>query len=93
MLAAYGLTAHDGALVPGIQVADAMDAAHGRGPPAGDGGALVCQDLERAGLGPLPDVLAVATERLPLAYPLLMTGLRSAAVQVVATATLPPHLR
>jgi protoporphyrinogen oxidase len=41
-------------------------------------GALVCRDLERAGLGPLPPVLDVQTERLPHAYPLYTKGYRRA---------------
>ncbi len=41
-------------------------------------GALVCRDLEHAGLGPLPEVLAVVTERLPHAYPLYTKGYREA---------------
>jgi len=43
-----------------------------------DLGALVCRDLEQAGLGPLPAVLAVETERLPHAYPLYTKGYREA---------------
>ena len=41
-------------------------------------GALVCRDLQCAGLGPLPEVLAVSTERLPHAYPLYTRGYREA---------------
>ena len=41
-------------------------------------GALVCNDLERAGLGPLPPVLGVQTRRLPHAYPLYTKGYREA---------------
>lgn len=40
--------------------------------------ALVCQDLERAGLGPVPTVLAVQAQRLPHAYPLYTKGYRQA---------------
>jgi protoporphyrinogen oxidase len=43
-----------------------------------DLGQLVCRDLERAGLGPLPAIVAVATERLPHAYPLYTKGYREA---------------
>jgi protoporphyrinogen oxidase len=41
-------------------------------------GALVCRDLEHAGLGPLPPVLQVQTRRLPSAYPLYTKGYREA---------------
>jgi protoporphyrinogen oxidase len=41
-------------------------------------GALVCRDLESAGLGPLPKVLAVEARRLPHAYPLYTRGYRAA---------------
>ncbi|MGH9203749.1 MAG: FAD-dependent oxidoreductase, partial [Vicinamibacterales bacterium] len=41
-------------------------------------GALVCDDLERAGLGPLPPVVRVQTRRLPNAYPLYSRGYREA---------------
>ncbi len=41
-------------------------------------GALVIRDLEHAGLGPVPRVLAVTTERLPHAYPLYTKGYRQA---------------
>jgi protoporphyrinogen oxidase len=41
-------------------------------------GALVCRDLEHAGLGPIPRVLAVETRRLPQAYPLYTKGYRQA---------------
>jgi protoporphyrinogen oxidase len=41
-------------------------------------GALVCRDLEHAGLGPLPPVLQVQTRRLPAAYPLYTKGYRQA---------------
>jgi protoporphyrinogen oxidase len=41
-------------------------------------GALVCRDLEHAGLGPLPRVNAVETRRLPHAYPLYTKGYRAA---------------
>jgi protoporphyrinogen oxidase len=41
-------------------------------------GALVCRDLERAGLGPMPRVLAIHTRRLPQAYPLYTKGYRQA---------------
>jgi protoporphyrinogen oxidase len=41
-------------------------------------GGLVCADLERAGLGPMPRVAAVRTERLPHAYPLYTRGYRDA---------------
>jgi len=41
-------------------------------------GALVREDLERAGLGPVRGVLAVHTERLPHAYPLYTKGYREA---------------
>ncbi len=41
-------------------------------------GALVCRDLEQAGLGPLPSVSAVHVERLPQAYPLYTMGYRTA---------------
>jgi protoporphyrinogen oxidase len=41
-------------------------------------GALVCRDLEHAGLGPLPRVLQVQTRRLPNAYPLYTKGYRQA---------------
>jgi protoporphyrinogen oxidase len=41
-------------------------------------GALVCRDLEHAGLGPIPPVVAVATRRLPQAYPLYTRGYREA---------------
>jgi protoporphyrinogen oxidase len=45
-------------------------------------GALVCQDLVRAGLGPLPQVVTVATRRLPQAYPLYTKGYRGAFEQI-----------
>jgi protoporphyrinogen oxidase len=41
-------------------------------------GALVCRDLEHAGLGPMPRVLQVQTRRLPNAYPLYTKGYRQA---------------
>jgi protoporphyrinogen oxidase len=41
-------------------------------------GALVCRDLERAGLGPVPRVLTVRTRRLPQAYPIYTKGYRQA---------------
>ncbi len=41
-------------------------------------GALVCNDLVRAELGPLPPVLGVQTRRLPHAYPLYTKGYREA---------------
>ena len=41
-------------------------------------GALVCRDLERAGLGPLPPVVATDTRRLLQAYPLYTKGYRDA---------------
>ncbi len=41
-------------------------------------GALVCKDLEHAGLGPLPPVIQVQTRRLPNAYPLYTKGYREA---------------
>jgi len=41
-------------------------------------GALVRQDLERAGLGPVNNVIAVQTQRLPHAYPLYTKGYRQA---------------
>jgi protoporphyrinogen oxidase len=43
-----------------------------------DLGALVCRDLEQAGLGPVPPVTAVRVERLPHAYPLYTKGYREA---------------
>lgn len=43
-----------------------------------DLGALVVRDLEEAGLGPVPRVSAVRTERLPHAYPLYTKGYREA---------------
>jgi protoporphyrinogen oxidase len=43
-----------------------------------DLGALVCRDLEQAGLGPIPALVAVSTERLPYAYPLYTKGYRDA---------------
>lgn len=43
-----------------------------------DLGALVVRDLEQAGLGPVPRVLAVRTVRLPQAYPLYTKGYREA---------------
>lgn len=39
-------------------------------------GALVCRDLEQAGLGPVPNVSAVQVRRLPQAYPLYTRGYR-----------------
>ena len=39
-------------------------------------GALVCRDLEHAGLGPVPQVVQVQTRRLPHAYPLYTKGYR-----------------
>jgi protoporphyrinogen oxidase len=39
---------------------------------------LVCGDLERAGLGPLPEVLQVQVRRLAHAYPLYTRGYRQA---------------
>jgi len=41
-------------------------------------GRLVCDDLERAGLGPVPPVHAVTVRRLPHAYPLYTRGYREA---------------
>jgi protoporphyrinogen oxidase len=41
-------------------------------------GALVCRDLEHAGLGPLPPVVEVQAQRLPHAYPLYTKGYRRA---------------
>ncbi len=41
-------------------------------------GALVCRDLERAGLGPVPRVAAIEARRLPHAYPLYTAGYRTA---------------
>ena len=41
-------------------------------------GKLVCRDLERAGLGPVPEVRAVEVRRLPHAYPLYTKGYRQA---------------
>jgi protoporphyrinogen oxidase len=41
-----------------------------------DLGALVCRDLEQAGLGPVPRVSSVHVERLPHAYPLYTRGYR-----------------
>jgi len=41
-------------------------------------GALVEADLIRAGLGPVPNVAAVRTARLPQAYPLYTRGYRAA---------------
>ena len=41
-------------------------------------GQLVRSDLEHAGLGPLPTLLAVHTQRLPQAYPLYTKGYRGA---------------
>jgi protoporphyrinogen oxidase len=41
-------------------------------------GALVCRDLEQAGLGPVPAVQAVQVRRLPHAYPLYTKGYREA---------------
>ena len=41
-------------------------------------GALVCRDLEQAGLAPVPRVLSVDVERLPHAYPLYTQGYRQA---------------
>jgi protoporphyrinogen oxidase len=43
-----------------------------------DLGALVCRDLEQAGLAPVPRVLSVNVERLPYAYPLYTQGYRQA---------------
>lgn len=43
-----------------------------------DLGALVCRDLEQAGLGPVPRVSSVHVERLPHAYPLYTKGYREA---------------
>jgi protoporphyrinogen oxidase len=43
-----------------------------------DLGALVCSDLDRAGLGPMPPVLNVEVRRLPHAYPLYTRGYREA---------------
>jgi protoporphyrinogen oxidase len=43
-----------------------------------DLGALVSRDLEAAGLGPLPQIVATTTERLPHAYPLYTKGYREA---------------
>lgn len=43
-----------------------------------DLGALVCRDLEQAGLAPVPRVLSVSVERLPHAYPLYTQGYRQA---------------
>jgi protoporphyrinogen oxidase len=40
--------------------------------------ALVCGDLERARLGPLPEVLHVQVRRLSHAYPLYTRGYRQA---------------
>lgn len=40
--------------------------------------ALVRRDLEQAGLGPVPRLLAVQTRRLPQAYPLYTKGYRQA---------------
>jgi protoporphyrinogen oxidase len=39
-------------------------------------GALVCEDLERAGLGRVTNVVGVQTQRLPHAYPLYTKGYR-----------------
>lgn len=39
---------------------------------------LVVADLERAGLGPVPEVLGVQTRRLPQAYPIYERGYRHA---------------
>jgi protoporphyrinogen oxidase len=41
-------------------------------------GALVCRDLDTAGLGPVPRVLSVQTRKLPHAYPLYTQGYREA---------------
>jgi protoporphyrinogen oxidase len=41
-------------------------------------GGLLREDLERAGLGPLPALLQVSTRRLPHAYPLYTRGYRQA---------------
>jgi protoporphyrinogen oxidase len=43
-----------------------------------DLGQLVVDDLDRAGLGPVPRVSAVRVERLPQAYPLYTKGYREA---------------
>jgi protoporphyrinogen oxidase len=41
-------------------------------------GSLVCGDLERAGLGPLPPIVGVQTRRLSHAYPLYTKGYEAA---------------
>jgi protoporphyrinogen oxidase len=41
-------------------------------------GALVCRDLDRAGLGPVPRIAAIEVRRLPHAYPLYTQGYRTA---------------
>jgi protoporphyrinogen oxidase len=43
---------------------------------------LVCRDLERVGLGPLPHVVGVETRRLSHAYPLYTKGYREAFVVI-----------
>jgi protoporphyrinogen oxidase len=73
----YSLTARPGRTVLCAELpCEAGDADWSRADA--DLGQLVCLDLERAGLGPLPRVLDVSVRRLPHAYPLYTKGYRLA---------------
>jgi protoporphyrinogen oxidase len=73
----YSLTKHDGRTVLCAELPCASSGAEWAMTDE-ELGALVCRDLERAGLGPVPRVLAVRTRRLPQAYPIYTKGYRQA---------------
>jgi protoporphyrinogen oxidase len=73
----YSLTPRPGRTVLCAELPCSMDGAEWSMSDE-DLGALVGGDLDRAGLGPLPKVLAVETRRLPHAYPLYTKGYRAA---------------
>jgi protoporphyrinogen oxidase len=73
----YSLTARPGRTVLCAELPCAVGGAEWTMSDA-DLGALVCRDLERAGLGPVPPVVNVHVRRLPHAYPLYATGYRDA---------------
>jgi protoporphyrinogen oxidase len=73
----YSLTKHDGRTVLCAELPCSSSGAEWA-MTDDELGALVCRDLERAGLGPVPRVLEVRTRRLPQAYPIYTKGYREA---------------
>ncbi len=73
----YSLTARPGRTVLCAELPCSTEDAEWSLPDA-ELGALVRRDLDEAGLGPVPPILAVTTARLPQAYPLYTKGYRDA---------------